>query len=108
MTTINIEKTNLGRNISVSGHASTVNDETSSADGRIICTAVSTITQTLAQYLLDAEDLGTADIIDITLKSGNARISYITDDDSVNIGADAICRGFWLLGDSFPDRVCVQ
>ena len=103
MTKITIEKTSLGRTIKVRGHAG----DGKSAEGSIICAAVSMLVQTLAQNIYDAEDEGIADIIDITLKSGEADISYITDSDSVNIAADGICKGFELLADSYPDTVAL-
>ena len=103
MTKITIEKTSLGRTIKVRGHAG----DGKSAEGSIICAAVSMLVQTLAQNIYDAEDEGLADIIDVTLKSGEADISYITDSDSVNIAADGICRGFELLADSYPDTVAL-
>lgn len=103
MTQIAIEKNYLGRNITITGHA-----DGGGAEGKLVCAAVSMLAQTLANYLLDAEDSGRADIIDITLKSGDARISYITDEDDINEGADAICSGFALLCDSYPERVCLS
>lgn len=103
MTKITIEKSPLGRNIKIRGHAGSC----SSPKNSIICAAVSMLVQTLAQNICDAEDEGIADIIDVTLKSGEADISYITDSDSVNIAADGICRGFELLADSYPEAVAL-
>lgn len=103
MTEIKIKKTPLGRRVTLKGHATH-----SKGDGAVVCTAVSTVTRTLAEYITKAEDEGTADIIDITLKSGNAVIDYIADDDEVNIGVDAILCGFYMLAESFEDYVTCE
>lgn len=103
MTTIKIRKTPLGRKIEIKGHSTD-----SSGDGKIVCAAVSTVTQTLAEYLTQSEENGKADIIDITLKSGYSVIDYIADDEEVNIGVDAICCGYQLLSQAFEERVALD
>lgn len=42
---------------------------------------MTTLAQTIAQNVFDSEDTGDTDIIDVTLRSGQAVISYVTDDD---------------------------
>lgn len=103
MTEIKIRKTPLGRKITLNGHATH-----SRGDGAVICTAISTVTQTLAEYLTRAEDDGNADIIDLTVKSGRAVIDYIADNDEVNIGVDAILCGYYLLAESFEDYIVCE
>ena len=102
MTAVTIEKNSLGRNIRLMGHAGR------NKEGSIVCAAVSMLAQTIAQYLYDAECEGETDLIDISLKSGNAYISYITDEERVNDGVDAIATGFTLLSDNYPEMVSID
>lgn len=100
MTDVIVKKTSLGREITIKGHAG----DGRAKEGSVVCAALSTLAQTIAQNLYDAEDEGDADIIDITLKSGDTIISYITDNEDVNRVVDSICKGFWLVADCFPER----
>ncbi len=102
MTTVTVEKSTLGRKITVDGHTS----DRACREGNIVCAAVSMLVQTIAQNVYDAEDTGNADIIDVTLKAGDSCISYIADDDSLNVAVDGICKGFLLLAENYPDKVC--
>lgn len=101
MTDIILKKTGLGREITVKGHSGNGREK----EGSVVCAAVSTLSQTIAQNLYEFEDIGEADIIDITLKEGEMVISYITDNENVNLIVDSICRGFCLVADCFPERV---
>ncbi|MBQ8790763.1 MAG: ribosomal-processing cysteine protease Prp [Ruminiclostridium sp.] len=101
MTDIILKKTKLGRELTVKGHSG----EDMTKAGSVVCAAISTLTQTIAQNLYEYEDEGEVDIIDITIKSGNTVLSYITDNENVNFLVDRICKGFWLVSDCFPDRV---
>ncbi len=103
MTKIRANKTLLGRSIEINGHSA--NDAESSKQASLVCCAVSMLAQTIAQNVYDSEDEGTADIIDITLKSGEAVINYITDSEELNLVVDGICKGFELLCDSYPQYV---
>ncbi|MCH5325526.1 MAG: ribosomal-processing cysteine protease Prp [Eubacterium sp.] len=102
MTEIKVNKTLLGRHISVVGHADRAGDMTK---GNLICAALSILTQTMAENLLAAEDEGRADIITLDLKSGEADMEYITDDESVNSAFDAGVTGFALLAERYPETV---
>ena len=101
MTDITVKKTSLGREITVKGHAGNGREK----EGSVVCAGISTTCQIIAQNLYEFEDEGKADIIDVTLKSGNATISYITDNEKVNLVVDSICKGFMLISDCFPERV---
>ena len=54
---------------------------------------MTTLAQTIAQNVFDSEDTGDTDIIDVTLRSGQAVISYVTDDDGLNTAVDGILQG---------------
>ncbi|MBR4306064.1 MAG: ribosomal-processing cysteine protease Prp [Ruminiclostridium sp.] len=101
MTDILVKKTSLGREISVKGHSG----DGVQREGSVVCAAISTLAQTIAQNLYDYENEGEADIVDISLKSGEAFFSYITDNESVNGVVDGLCKGFMLISESFPERV---
>ena len=94
MTRIRIDKHLTGRDIYITGHCR--NNKEARAEPILICEAVTALAQTAACNVYDSEDKGEADIIDITLKSGQAVISYITDNDTLKIGAYISCdNGGW-------------
>ena len=51
------------------------------------------------------DSAGDTDIIDVTLRSGQAVISYVTDDDGLNTAVDGICKGFDMLEENYPEYV---
>ena len=85
MTRVRIDKSGLGRDIYI--------------------TSMTTLAQTIAQNVFDSEDTGDTDIIDVTLRSGQAVISYVTDDDGLNTAVDGICKGFDMLEENYPEYV---
>jgi len=101
VTDITVKKTSLGREIYIKGHAG----DGVQKEGSVVCAAISTLAQTLAQNLFDYEDEGEVDIIGVSLKSGDAYFNYVTDNEDVNKVVDGICKGFYLVSDSFPERV---
>lgn len=101
MTDITIKKTSLGREIYIKGHSG----DGVQKEGSVVCAAISTLSQTLAQNLFDYEDEGEVDIIGVSIKSGESYFSYITDSENVNLVVDSICKGFMLVADCFPERV---
>ena len=103
MTRIRIDKHLTGRDIYITGHCR--NGKDSAAEPILICEAVTALAQTAACNVYDSEDKGEADIIDITLKSGQAVISYITDNDTLNAVVDGICRGFFMLAENYPEYI---
>lgn len=103
MTRIRIDKHLTGRDIYITGHCS--NGKDSAAEPILICEAVTALAQTAACNVYDSEDKGEADIIDITLKSGQAVISYITDSETLNAAVDGICRGFSMLAENYPEYI---
>ena len=103
MTRIRIDKHLTGRDIYITGHCS--NGKDSAVEPLLICEAVTVLAQTAACNVYDSEDKGEADIIDITLKSGQAVISYITDSDMLNAVVDGICRGFFMLAENYPEYI---
>ena len=103
MTRIRIDKHLTGRDIYITGHCS--NGKDSAVEPLLICEAVTALAQTAACNVYDSEDKGEADIIDITLKSGQAVISYITDSDMLNAAVDGICRGFSMLAENYPEYI---
>ena len=103
MTRIRIDKHLTGRDIYITGHCS--NGKDSTAEPILICEAVTALAQTAACNVYDSEDKGEADIIDITLKSGQAVISYITDSETLNAAVDGICRGFSMLAENYPEYI---
>ena len=103
MTRIRIDKHLTGRDIYITGHCSNGND--SAVEPILICEAVTALAQTAACNVYDSEDKGEADIIDITLKSGQAVISYITDSETLNAAVDGICRGFSMLAENYPEYI---
>ena len=92
MTRVRIDKSGLGRDIYITGHCA--NENSGSAEATLVCAAMTTLAQTIAQNVFDSEDTGDTDIIDVTLRSGQAVISYVTDDDGLNTAVDGICKGF--------------
>ena len=103
MTRIRIDKHLTGRDIYITGHCS--NGKDSAVEPILICEAVTALAQTAACNVYDSEDKGEADIIDITLKSGQAVISYITDSETLNAAVDGICRGFSMLAENYPEYI---
>lgn len=103
MTRIRIDKHLTGRDIYITGHCS--NGKDSAVEPLLICEAVTALAQTAACNVYDSEDKGEADIIDITLKSGQAVISYITDSETLNAAVDGICRGFLMLAENYPEYI---
>ena len=103
MTRIRIDKHLTGRDIYITGHCS--NGKDSAVEPILICEAVTVLAQTAACNVYDSEDKGEADIIDITLKSGQAVISYITDSETLNAAVDGICRGFSMLAENYPEYI---
>ena len=103
MTRIRIDKHLTGRDIYITGHCS--NGKDSAVEPLLICEAVTALAQTAACNVYDSEDKGEADIIDITLKSGQAVISYITDSETLNAAVDGICRGFSMLAENYPEYI---
>lgn len=103
MTRIRIDKHLTGRDIYITGHCS--NGKDSAVEPILICEAVTALAQTAACNVYDSEDKGEADIIDITLKSGQAVISYITDSEMLNAAVDGICRGFSMLAENYPEYI---
>ena len=89
MTRVRIDKSGLGRDIYITGHCA--NENSGSAEATLVCAAMTTLAQTIAQNVFDSEDTGDTDIIDVTLRSGQAVISYVTDDDGLNTAVDGIC-----------------
>ena len=88
MTRVRIDKSGLGRDIYITGHCA--NENSGSAEATLVCAAMTTLAQTIAQNVFDSEDTGDTDIIDVTLRSGQAVISYVTDDDGLNTAVDAV------------------
>lgn len=41
----------------------------------------------------------------MTLKSGQAIISYVTDDEGLNTAVDGISKGFFMLAENYPEYV---
>ena len=103
MTRVRIDKSRLGRDIYITGHCA--NEGKPSAEATLVCAALTALAQTIAQNVFDSEDTGDTDIIDVTLKSGQAVISYVTDDDELNTAVDGICKGFDMLEESYPEYV---
>ena len=103
MTRVRIDKSGLGRDIYITGHCA--DKDRASADASLVCAAMTALAQTIAQNVYDSEDTGDTDIIDITLKSGEAVISYVTDDDELNTAVDGICKGFDMLEENYPEYV---
>ena len=95
MTRVRIDKSGLGRDIYITGHCANENSGSTEA----------TLAQTIAQNVFDSEDTGDTDIIDVTLRSGQAVISYVTDDDGLNTAVDGICKGFDMLEENYPEYV---
>ncbi|MFR2154620.1 MAG: ribosomal-processing cysteine protease Prp [[Eubacterium] siraeum] len=79
MTRVRIDKSGLGRDIYITGHCA--NENSGSTEATLVCAAMTTLAQTIAQNVFDSEDTGDTDIIDVTLRSGQAVISCVTDDD---------------------------
>ena len=77
----------------------------SSAQASLICAALTTLAETIAQNVYDSEDTGDTDIIDVTLRSGQAIISYVTDDEQLNTAVDGISKGFFMLAENYPEYV---
>lgn len=100
MTRVRIDKSGLGRDIYITGHCA--NENSGSAEATLVCAAMTTLAQTIAQNVFDSEDTGDTDIIDVTLRSGQAVISYVTDDDGLNTAVDGICKGFDMLEENYP------
>ena len=73
MTRVRIDKSGLGRDIYITGHCA--NENSGSAEATLVCAAMTTLAQTIAQNVFDSEDTGDTDIIDVTLRSGQAVIS---------------------------------
>lgn len=103
MTRVRIDKSGLGRDIYITGHCA--NENSGSAEATLVCAAMTTLAQTIAQNVFDSEDTGNTDIIDVTLRSGQAVISYVTDDDGLNTAVDGICKGFDMLEENYPEYV---
>ncbi len=91
MTRVRIDKSGLGRDIYITGHCA--NENSGSTEATLVCAAMTTLAQTIAQNVFDSEDTGDTDIIDVTLRSGQAVISYVTDDDGLNTAVDGYARG---------------
>ncbi len=70
-----------------------------------MCAAISVLVQTIAQNVYDAADEGRANIIDISIKSGDSCVTFTDADDALLYAVDGICEGFRLLSDSYPERV---
>ena len=103
MTRVRIDKSDLGRDIYITGHCA--NENSGSAEATLVCAAMTTLAQTIAQNVFDSEDTGDTDIIDVTLRSGQAVISYVKDDDGLNTAVDGICKGFDMLEENYPEYV---
>ncbi len=103
MTRVRIDKSRLGRDIYITGHCRNEGDK--SAEATLVCAAMTALAQTIAQNIYDSEDTGDTDIIDVTLKSGQAIISYVTDDENLNTAVDGICKGFDMLSENYPEYV---
>ena len=103
MTRVRIDKSGLGRDIYITGHCA--NENSGSTEAALVCAAMTTLAQTIAQNVFDSEDTGDTDIIDVTLRSGQAVISYVTDDDGLNTAVDGICKGFDMLEENYPEYV---
>ena len=103
MTRVRIDKSGLGRDIYITGHCA--NENSGSTEATLVCAAMTTLAQTIAQNVFDSEDTGDTDIIDVTLRSGQAVISYVTDDDGLNTAVDGICKGFDMLEENYPEYV---
>ena len=78
MTRVRIDTSRLGRDIYITGHCR--NEGDGSAQASLVCAALTTLAETIAQNVYDSEDTGDTDVIDVTLRSGQAIISYVTDD----------------------------
>lgn len=103
MTRVRIDRSRLGRDIYITGHCQ--NEGDSSKEASLVCAALTTLAQTIAQNVYDSEDTGDTDIIDVTLKSGQAIISYVTDDEGLNTAVDGISKGFFMLAENYPEYV---
>ena len=103
MTRVRIDTSRLGRDIYITGHCR--NEGDSPAEAPLVCAALTALAQTVAQNVYDSEDTGDTDIIDVTLKSGQAIISYVTDDERLNTAVDGICKGFYMLAENYPEYV---
>ena len=99
MTKISIKRNKNGHKIICDGHAY----EAHGADGNLVCAAVSTIAQTIADYLYNNSDK--AQISDITIKDGFFSANYTTDRKDIKNGVEAVLSGFLLINDSYPDIV---
>ncbi len=105
MTYVDVKRTLTGGRLSVTGHADRTED---AARGNIVCAALSILAQTLAEYIMQAEDEQRADIIELTLKSGEAVIEFISEDEEVNGAFSAAVTGFSLLSDRYPELVVLS
>ena len=103
MTRVRIDISRLGRDIYITGHCR--NEGGSSAQASLVCAALTTLAETIAQNVYDSEDTGNTDIIDVTLRSGQAIISYVTDDEQLNTAVDGISKGFFMLAENYPEYV---
>lgn len=102
MTKIYINRRKHELNVAIRGHCD-----------RDVCIAVSTITNTLAQYTEDFRDRNSGFRTDVLkVKSGNTQISVGCKDGRVfrryMQGADALLLGYELYEDNFPKEISVQ
>lgn len=102
MVEVNLFRTEHGHYITGKGHA----HEAHKPDGNLVCAAVSTIAQSLAYYIYQHEDRAAID--EITLKDGDFTLGYATDDEDIIKGIEAICSGFIMISESYPDIVKVN
>lgn len=107
MTNIYVKKQGCKYNIVVDGHAS----ESHTADGNVVCAAVSMLVQTLAQNIIDEEIKKTVYDVDINFNDGHAEINFVAKNHysaKIYTVFSTIYRGFQLLQNNYPQIVHIR
>ena len=89
--------------LTVKGHAN------SGEKGRdLVCASASILAYTLASFVTNLAESGQATAKVIKLKEGNAKVSCQTharNEAAVTLAFDAICAGYDLLANSYPQYI---
>ena len=92
--------------VTIEGHA-----QSGEIGHDLVCASVSTLAYTLAAFVENMKAAGQTRYPTIELKEGQAIIACNTSNkykNSVKIAFDAICGGFELLSQSYPDNISYE
>lgn len=105
MTNIKIDKLNNRLIVEITGHAGY------NPGNDIVCSAISMLTSTLSQCIIDEEMYGNVTVDYMSLQDGNVNMdfNYIDSaEDKINTIIDTLYTGYELLAEQYPDYVTLE